>query len=272
MPGLSESSLFVFPCKVILKTCGTTTLLHALDRLLAVGRDCGLVAVTHACYSRKNFLEPARQVHPHGNLLHEAEVLEQHFPSGKAHVLGRLNGDHWCLYVAEQPVPRELPLPAPDHTLEVLMHDMDPTAMRHFYRGKHFVSSKVATTASGIADLVPGAAIDELVFSPCGYSANGLLDESYFTIHVTPQSYCSFASFETNVPQHEYTALINRVVAVFRPRRFQVTLFVNETSLCGRSIDGYNANKITGFRRSDVVFQQFEHCDLTFAQFVRQTQ
>ena len=75
---------------------------------------------------------------------------------------------------------------------------------------------------SGIADLVPGMTLDELVFNPCGYSANGILDGSYFTIHVTPQPYCSFASFETNLPLEQYTALIAQVVAIFQPRRFQV--------------------------------------------------
>ena len=69
---------------------------------------------------------------------------------------------------------------------------------------------------------MPNAALDELVFNPCGYSANGVLDDVYFTIHVTPQPYCSFASFETNVPMDKYTSLINRVAAIFRPRRFQV--------------------------------------------------
>ncbi len=56
------------------------------------------------------------------------------------------------------------------------------------------------TQLSGIQDLIPGAFIHEFLFEPCGYSCNALIDDSYFTIHVTPQAGCSYVSFETDYP------------------------------------------------------------------------
>ena len=78
--------------------------------------------------------------------------------------------------------------------------------------------------ASGVAALVPGAHIDDLVFDPCGYSANALTNDHYFTIHVTPQPECSYASFETNVPVNSktYNQLVQQVLEIFKPGRFTV--------------------------------------------------
>lgn len=77
---LSESSMFVFPHKLVLKTCGTTTLLLGLSRMLEIAAleagfphvkaslcDGEAVATTphRVFYSRKNFLFPTQQRGPH---------------------------------------------------------------------------------------------------------------------------------------------------------------------------------------------------------------
>ena len=58
---LSESSLFVYPTKWVLKTCGTTRLLYSVPRLLEMAAELGLVPV-RCKYTRASFLFPEQQV------------------------------------------------------------------------------------------------------------------------------------------------------------------------------------------------------------------
>ena len=58
---LSESSLFVFADKLILKTCGTTKLLAAVAPLLQLADGLGMAPI-RAKYSRASFLFPEQQV------------------------------------------------------------------------------------------------------------------------------------------------------------------------------------------------------------------
>lgn len=58
---LSESSLFVFPHKLVLKTCGTTKILHAIPLLLQLACSTGCI-VKRCKYSRASFLYPQFQV------------------------------------------------------------------------------------------------------------------------------------------------------------------------------------------------------------------
>lgn len=60
---------------------------------------------------------------------------------------------------------------------------------------------------------------------------NGLLFDAYWTIHITPESHCSYASFETNVRMTNFTPLIKAVLAIFRPRKFTMTLFADHNGL-----------------------------------------
>ncbi len=74
---------------------------------------------------------------------------------------------------------------------------------------------------SGIGDLFPGAVCDDFLFDPCGYSVNGLLGEGYFTIHITPQEGCSYASFETNINLPCYKELIEKVFFLERKKNLE---------------------------------------------------
>ncbi|KZZ95075.1 S-adenosylmethionine decarboxylase proenzyme [Ascosphaera apis ARSEF 7405] len=446
---LSESSMFVWPHKLILKTCGTTTLLLGLPRILQIATQYAgfpgyvspnsssslvLASPYRVFYSRKNYLFPDRQKGPHRSWADEVMTLDRYFLDGSAYLIGKMNGEHWYLYVT---VPRMMLTPPAsppserildgmdgdavtahgcrgshggcagligggggdpqcerkDETLEILMTDLDEENAKQFYldhasavaknryrylvRGKedasfnkvlnlchtngftkfgngsdsgsdyyvddddddgkedcdsippelttegHALGTVVAET-SGLLDIYPpskypDARVDAYLFTPCGFSANGVVPapdakESgagthYFTVHVTPEPHCSYASFETNVPQgqngRETHDIIQHVVSIFKPGRFTVTFFEAANSAdmptsgagcrccCGGCCDGgefcgedaaeveyemyrrrakaRNAkmDRIPGYHRTDRIVHDLEGYDLVFRHYER---
>jgi len=101
------------------------------------------------------------------------------------------------------------------------MTGMDRTVMQQFYMTDSFVSSEETTRSTGIRGLFEGQ-VDAHAFDPLGYSLNGLDDQLYYTIHITPQPACSFVSFETNLVIKDYPSLVKKVVDCFRPECFTV--------------------------------------------------
>lgn len=257
---LSESSLFVYPAKVILKTCGTTILLQCLSPIIEIANQyCGMTP-DFIWFARKNYQYPDKQLYPHTSFDDEVDHLNRHFSNGSAYIMGPRNGEHWHLYVCDM---KDRDHVGDDQTLEIIMTDLDETVMKQFYQADNpsFLSAKETTKTSGIIDLLPGSITDEIQFEPCGYSVNGLLDESYFTIHITPEPHCSFVSFETNVPKENYTELISTVVNTFKPGKFTVTLFADNGSLAGpSSITAFDPKGIErlGFALKYKSFSEFD--------------
>jgi S-adenosylmethionine decarboxylase len=193
-------------------------------------------------YSRKNFTFPGDQLYPHVNFDQELQYLKSHEHlsarlNGSGHVLGPVTGDHWFVYVADK---YDRPdFTATDRIINIMMFDLHPVKAEMFYRDdiddtheKHpQVAGSEMTKKTGIIDLVPGAVIDATAFEPCGYSMNAIQFDSYYTIHVTPEASCSYASFETNNPYRSYRSIINNVLNVFRPRRFVLTMMADEAGL-----------------------------------------
>ncbi|KAG5922718.1 hypothetical protein E4U53_003671 [Claviceps sorghi] len=190
---LSESSMFVFPHKLILKTCGTTTLLLGLQRLLHIAAvnagfpfhnatsvdDIRAAATPYRVfYSRKNFLFPHQQKGPHRSWKQEVKYLDDTLGGGgSAYMVGKMNGDHWYLYITSPKQTMSPPLtpdsevncqPTPatavsshgessaggassqnDETLEILMTDLDPETAKQFYlsHASAVASDKLAAEA-----------------------------------------------------------------------------------------------------------------------------
>ncbi|MCJ1239037.1 spermidine resistance protein [Varicellaria rhodocarpa] len=424
---LSESSMFIFPHKLILKTCGTTTLLCGLPRILEIAAlSAGFPHVLanpvignataatpyRVFYSRKNFLFPDRQRGPHRSWRDEVRSLDKIFNCGSAYMIGKMNGEHWYLYLTEPntiltppatpdraetetkilelPSSRSSPLQQfnvvdedEDETLEVLMTDLEEENAKKFYldhasavaegqyyhnahtakkEAQHLSTIKesnlehlssdrneyssahdcygqdaidifsntssengefasdredpfpvelaaeghalgtVVSEMSGLADVYPSskypdARIDAYLFTPCGFSANGVIPAPhdgkgthYFTVHVTPEPQCSFASFETNVPSRqtgkETAEVVEQVVSIFKPGRFSVTLFEAKSEALAiegdldpiaemKALERQAVKKsskmecIRGYRRVDRIVHELEGYELVFRYFER---
>lgn len=244
---LSESSLFVYDTMVMLKTCGTTTLLRCIGILVELGGGLGL-EIDWVGYSRKNFSFPGDQVFPHQSFDQELGYLYEHSSlckrlDGNGYTLGPVTSDHWFVFVADHTRRRNAADLDTDRVLNIMMFDIDQEVGNLFhynnYQKKKGESkkeetrriSKEQTSRSAIDALCPGAILDSRAFEPCGYSMNALLFRSYSTIHITPESGSSYVSFETNQEIPSYKSLINNVIQTFRPKRFVMTLMADQGGL-----------------------------------------
>ncbi|OJJ48490.1 hypothetical protein ASPZODRAFT_61905 [Penicilliopsis zonata CBS 506.65] len=387
---LSESSMFVWPHKLILKTCGTTTLLSGLPRILEIAalfggfpkaatpsRGLAVAAAPYRVfYSRKNFLFPDRQRGPHRSWRDEVRTMDRLFLNGSAYMIGKMNSEHWYLYVTEpytlltppaspkmeaefhETETKVLDLPGEtgtseeeDETLEILMTDLEEENAKQFYldnaaavaekkyrnlghqeddhvdvfsnhssdmsdidsdNGNNDLPPELTTEGHALGTVVsegcglsdvypksvyPESRVDAYLFTPCGFSANGVIPAPqgssgthYFTVHVTPEPHCSYASFETNVPHKQNgqttAGIIQQVVDIFKPGRFSITLF--EAKPAPEATDGdydpakelkffqrqaarraTNMEKIAGYRRVDRIVHDLDGYDLVFRYYER---
>lgn len=221
---LSESSLFIYPLKIIIKTCGTTQLLHSIAPLLKHAASLSLTA--HRCrYSRGAFLFPEVQPFPHTNFSEEVQFLDSYFGNLGSKACA-IDGK-WHVYSAEAEKP-DYNISNPWYTVELCMTQLDRDSASKFFKksGLLELSAGDMTVSSGIVNILPDFQICDFAFDPCGYSMNAIEDQAYATIHVTPEENCSYASFEIM----EYRArdlqdLIYRIASVFRPSVLLFSLY-----------------------------------------------
>ncbi|KAK6462942.1 S-adenosylmethionine decarboxylase [Scheffersomyces coipomensis] len=308
---LSESSLFVFPHKLILKTCGTTTTLACLDKLFeTINVQLGFNSkfkgsnIYKIFYSRRSFMFPEKQIHVHKDWKHEIQLLNDHFQNGKSYIVGDFTSDdHWYLYVGGQD---ETCKPTTttttttdnhkhDQTFEILMTELNPECAKKFITSRkpgvasliksgieeHDLGHDIGletmeeTGLDKVFELFHGGLPspsnsdnmvfdedddesddspipepikrqtkdkfefihDAFSFTPCGYSSNSVTSNEggyYYTLHITPESGWSYASFETNYPFGndkngvDIIDVLLRILQIFEPKKFSMTLITED--------------------------------------------
>lgn len=226
---LSESSLFVYPFKIIIKTCGTTKLLLSIPPILRLAESLSLVLCS-AKYSRGTFIFPNAQPAPHRSFSEEVSALNEFFGylNPKAFVIGDPGAPNrnWHIYAASKSP--SMKNRRDEISLELCMTGLDRDKASVFYKKSGGDSSaSEMTELSGISAIIPSHVICDFEFDPCGYSMNGIEGPAYSTVHVTPEDGFSYASYEAVGLDPEFIGfgpVVRKVLGCFGPAEFSVAV------------------------------------------------
>lgn len=270
---LSESSMFISRNRLLIKTCGQTTLLLSLPKLLQIASKLGL-QVVDVHYSHKNLLIPEAQSVPHVNFEQECDFLDCQLPSAglkNTFTAGNLSFDSFFLY-SYSSSHFDLENSKNEHLkFEIIMENLNEAIMRQFiFTDKPGITAKEVTAKSGISNLIPGMQIDDYIFHRCGYSMNGLCGPNYLTIHITPERAFSFVSLETNVPIENYGSFIQKVLECFKPGKFMVNLMIAKSEKFQKSESIFKniaTVKLNGFNRLELTMISVNFINVIYTQY-----
>ncbi len=189
---LAESSFLLGKNYVMLKTCGKTKPLLILENIF----ENKNISVTSFKYSRPDLLKPELQFEPYNSLENEMSAMKLYSDVEIS------RDDKWliCQYGESHENFHELvcwKFDWDDYILEMLLEVLN----------QYF----------------PMAIIDDKKFIPCGYSLNMLDDNIYLTIHVTPQTSCSYLSVEVgNIEESIANELFENIMQVINATDYRV--------------------------------------------------
>lgn len=268
---LSESSLFVYPYKIIIKTCGTTKLLLSIPPILRLANTLSL-SVRSVRYTRGSFIFPGAQSYPHRSFSEEVVVLDGYFgklaSGSKAFVMGgtESNPQRWHVYSASADA---AVCAEPVYTMEMCMTGLDREKASVFYKC-HSGSAAEMTIGSGIRKILPGSEICDFEFDPCGYSMNSIEGGAVSTIHVTPEDGFSYASFETvgyDLKALNLNELVDRVLGCFEPEEFSIALHAD---LGTESLKHDGVVDVKGYSCKEISIEELGLCgSVIYQKFVK---
>lgn len=235
---LSESSCFVYEKRIVLKTCGTTEPIGAVPCILAAAQSQGL-EVKSGMYCHMDFKFPKAQSPSYRSFDSERDLLQCYFSNAVSTKLVSGDNPAWNVYTHDIPT---------ISCLEVLMYDLDRDVMDQFYKKDKVKNGKDSgdevTGTTGTFQLAPDAEWDSFLFTPCGYSANAILDESYTTIHITPEEACSYASVEISPIPKDINSMVEQITKLYKPGHFAVIVSSREKLEGPATLHGHSTTAI----------------------------
>jgi len=204
--------------------------------------------VAQVFYEQKNFIFPHEQP---SSFEDDLKSLMEYFP-GENYRFGSGGGDHVNIFCSSH----ARPTPSTDVTLQVLMHDLHPDKIETF-RSNTAGAEDHIEKLTGLDRLYPHMLKDRHVFSPPGYSINGIYKTDYFAIHVTPQPDASYASFETNIIEKNYSGIVKEITSIFEPVRFSVVLTSSTDNSCS-ALHTSVTNNFRGYQMTEKILHEFK--------------
>jgi len=218
---LSESSLFVWDDKILLLTCGNSTLVDAACHFI---NAVGVEHIAALCYQRKNEYQAQLQS---TTFVEDISQLRTLIP-GKAFRVGHLDSHHHYLFCTDN-------LSCIDNQA-MLSTETCLELMMYHIRGELADYLKLPTQTEqgiyqrlGLQQLFPDFQFDMHCFQPTGFSLNGIRGADYITLHITPstgQGDSSYVSFETNLDLTVYPyPLVAQMIKLFMPASWDLIRF-----------------------------------------------
>ena len=213
---LSESSLFVWKDRVLMLTCGETTLATSakflIEKLKKENVDCFI-------FQRKNEYRSYLQK---SSFEDDVKILKEEL-AGEALRFGPIHGHHNLLFHTQKKYKSRVD----DSTSELLMYDIGKN-VSSFLTRKDLTVTEIREFLA-LENILPDFIIDDFVFEPYGYSLNAIKDELYYTIHITPQETSPYVSFETNINIEKQTKALDHFLEILSPLSFDLMTFNEKT-------------------------------------------
>ncbi|QYK00109.1 adenosylmethionine decarboxylase [Shewanella psychrotolerans] len=207
---LSESSLFVWKNKILLITCGNTSL---IDTSVQILESVGVNHLKWFSYQRKSEL----YAHLQTSRFEDDVIRLKQYVDGHAYRVGHLDGHHHYLFYSE-------PLSSLQRFSALQMYHIKG-ALADYLLSEQQHKSHILTQLQ-LDSLLPKFKFDDWLFSPCGYSINGIYQDDYITMHITPQEPNSYVSIETNLADRQQVSnIFSNMLNIFNPRSWDVVGF-----------------------------------------------